>query len=72
MRRGGACAFSSPTITLFFHEGLVVLLNNTRDIRVVGEVECADELGSALAANPCDILWPAPLKPDRFEVESVT
>jgi DNA-binding NarL/FixJ family response regulator len=53
-----------------FREGLVVLLNNTRDIRVVGEVGRADELGSALAANPCDILL-LDLKMDRVVTDEI-
>jgi DNA-binding NarL/FixJ family response regulator len=56
-----------------FREGLRALLNNTRDIKVVGEVARADDLKTALSENPCDVLL-LDLRMDRvvtMEIEAL-
>ena len=53
-----------------FREGLVALLSNTPDIRVVGEVERADDLRPAISAHPQDVLL-LDLKMDRVVTEEI-
>ena len=51
-------------------EGLTAVLSLARDMKVVGEVDRADRLRTALAASPCDILL-LDLKLDRWVINDI-